>query len=223
MEFRVASSMKGELMIDPLERGYEAGGKFSLSEEQFKHPGVQFALKNKMIESLDNAKPIGVDNIEFRNLTAGSLVVGGTGIRASAYEKFFIPAKLADSNDVVTAINDGMIIQESEYKKTNKGKKAEKAEKKAKKAKKQKVIEDEEVVQKAPRSLSDMSKVPKGMYVARPDLQATAAEKIDMILDFEEKEPQTPGTIEFADQKQEKQRVERLQKILEKQKLQAKG
>jgi hypothetical protein len=221
MKFRVTSSMKGELMIDPLERGYEAGGEFSLTEEQFKNVGVQFALKNKMIESLDNAKPLEVDNVEFRNLTGGSVVIGGTGIRASAYEKFFVPAKLVDSHDVVTAVGDGIIIKESDYKKINKGKKVEKSEKKAKKIKKELLKETSDEVQKAPRNLNDLSKVPTGMYVARPDLQATAAEKIDMILNFEAKD-EVEGPIAFADKKQEKQRLEKLQKILEKQKLQAK-
>jgi len=180
-------------------KDFKANEEFTIPDSNFADIDVQSALNNGLITSVDNVAAIKVETVRFKNLTGGKIIIGGTNIRASAYGVFDVPLAIANSTDITDAVRGGLIAKAENVK--------SKVLKNKPGRKKKTATEDEGDSSYNPFQNS------KGILIARPDLQIeNVADKLNAILDTEEE----AESKFFADKKQAKEKIEKLQKILNK-------
>lgn len=205
MKFKVSSTMKGKICFGAATRDFKADEVFDIPEDRVSDSDIQFAMKNGIIKSLDNLLPIKHAMVEFRNLTDSTIIIGSTGIRASANEKFDVLASIVDSEDIQSAIKSGHIIQESLKNKVKQSGKKMGRPKKSEKAVEENTLDDS----------STFFKVPKGVTIARPDLNSESpSSKINAILDLDRDD--NDSGLKFVDKEQAKEKMLKLQKIIKK-------
>jgi hypothetical protein len=193
MKFKVAENVKGKVCFGFMGRDFKANEEFSIPESNILERDVQAAINSGLIVSLDGYVAKEDKSVRFVNLTNNTIVIGNTGIRVPANQKFYIPEAIIESMDVYDAIRSKIIaiynpsLSDDDKKKNKPGRK--------------KTIK--RITSESEEDYNPFKKI-EGSYIARPDL-----EKEVKNIDISEEASEDSF---FVDKKQEKEKIKKLRK-----------
>lgn len=172
MKVQVTEKVKGECRIPIMDKTFGRGRKIDMSEDQFFDSATQWMIRAGYLTIIEDAvsgpsKPRGD---EFRLVSKNCLTLRCVGRSINPDEVFYVPQDKLDDGELALVLDRGMVVKESDFKKSqeNKTEAADAVEEVA--AKEEKPVE-KTVITKTTVSKENAAKnkIPESMHVHVPE------------------------------------------------------